>query len=353
MQSNSARNPGSTREVAPRLSRRAFMAVGGAGAVAAALPVEGLAPAPGTETDKETFTMKNSATITLVQLQAAKSTTPAIERMPDFFEQAAGLGSDLIVFPEYVLGDLITTEHENARRFFELAAAHRINAIVGCVEVHGDKYATSAWVVNREGVLVGRYLKSHPAAGPGPHWWPPIEGHDREARGVLGSQFKVFHLDFGPIAILQCYDGYFPEAWGCTSYAGAEIILWINGREGMVEDAYCITAAQCYGCVVGGNITDGFNTGFASPGVVTPVDYAAPPEESRLYPRIKQPGDACVTAAIDLAALRHRRKHLRTMHQRRPDMYGLLTQDVKMWQDYHEIPWDYPECADLVNRAQL
>ena len=71
------------------------------------------------------------------------------------------------------------------------------------------------------------------------------------------------------------------------------------------------------------------------------------------YPHIKQPGDACVTAAIDLAALRHRRKHLRTMHQRRPDMYGLLTQEVKMWQEYPEIPWDYPECADLVNRAQL
>ena len=41
------------------------------------------------------------------------------------------------------------------------------------------------------------------------------------------------------------------------------------------------------------------------------------------------------------------------MHQRRPEMYGLLTQDVKMWQDYPEIPWDYPECEDLVNKAQL
>ena len=80
----------------------------------------------------------------------------------------------------------------------------------------------------------------------------PTEGDDREARGVLGSQFKVFHLDFGPVGILQCYDGYFPEAWGCTSYSGAEIILWINGREGMVEDSHCICAAQCYGCVVGG-----------------------------------------------------------------------------------------------------
>ena len=58
--------------------------------------------------------MKDSATITLVQLQAAKAQSPAMDRIPVFFEQAASLGSDLIVFPEYVLGDLITTAHENA-----------------------------------------------------------------------------------------------------------------------------------------------------------------------------------------------------------------------------------------------
>ena len=56
---------------------------------------------------------------------------------------------------------------------------------------------------------------------------------------------------------------------------------------------------------------------------------------------------------IDLRQLRWRRKHLRTMHQRRPELYGRLTEDVKIWQDYPEIPWDYPECEGLVNKAQL
>ena len=41
------------------------------------------------------------------------------------------------------------------------------------------------------------------------------------------------------------------------------------------------------------------------------------------------------------------------MHQRRPEMYGLLTRDVTMWKDYPDIPWDRPECAALVNKAQL
>jgi predicted amidohydrolase len=296
--------------------------------------------------------MKDQARITMVQLTDQGGPESSVERMEPFFKQAADYGSDLIVFPEYTLGNEITIDHERVDRFRAWASKHRMYAIAGLVEKHGEKRATTAIVVDREGNLLGRYLKSHPASGPGPHWWPPIKDWDGEARGVLGNQFKVFHLDFGPIGILQCYDGYFPEAWGCTSYMGAEVILWINGRDGSVEDAHCIFAAQAYGCVVGANISNGRNTGFAGPwgnGIIADGDR----EESRLFPRIKERGDACVHATVDLKWLRWHRKHLRTMHQRRPEMYGLLTTDVKMWQDYPDIPWDYPECADLVNKSQL
>lgn len=296
--------------------------------------------------------MKTHAKITLVQLTFDKKADSVVARMPAFFQKAAEYGSDLIVFPEYVLGSRITVQHENVQRFFAMAREHRMYAIAGLVESHGARWATTALVVDRTGSLLGRYYKCHPASGPPPHWWPPIKGHDAEARGILGNQFKVFHLDFAPIGILQCYDGYFPEAWGCTSFSGAEIILWINGRGGIVEDSHCIFASHAYGCVVGGCITDGFNTGFAAPigGVVQAEGRA---EEMRLFPRIKNPGDACVHATIDLARLRWHRKHLRTMHQRRPELYGRLTENIAIWQDYPDIPWDFPECQEFVNRAQL
>lgn len=296
------------------------------------------------------WALADQAKITLVQLTTIKQTPESIiERMPAFFKQASDYGSDLIVFPEYVLGNRITIEHERVQRFFALAREHKIYAIAGMVESHGKRWTTTALVVDRQGNLLGRYYKCHPASGPAPHYWPPLPGQAHEARGILGNQFKVFHLDFGPIGILQCYDGYFPEAWGCTSFNGAEIILWINGRQGMIEDGYCRFAADAYGCVVGANITDGKNTGFAGGFVRAPGRR----EESRLFPRIKEPGDACVHATIDLKGLRRHRKHLRTMHQRRPELYGRLTEDIKIWQDYPDVPWDYPECVDLVNKAQL
>jgi hypothetical protein len=144
----------------------------------------------------------------------------------------------------------------------------------------------------------------------------------------------------------------YPEAWGCTSYAGAEIILWINGRDDQIEDAYCVTTADSYGCIVGANISNGTNTGFVGPHN-TCITAPGKPEPGRLFPRISQKGDACVHATIDLHDLRKQRKHLRQMHQRRPELYGLLVQDVKIWQDYPDIPWIHNECESLTNKSQL
>jgi predicted amidohydrolase len=345
-------------------TRRDFMKRSGIGAVALGLTgidqpsaADSTAPAepapPENKARKDGSAVKDRARITLVQLTLEGKRDSVITRMPPFFQKAAEYGSDLVVFPEYILGSNITVQHENVQQFFSLAREHRMYAIAGLVESHGSRWATTALVVDRSGTLLGRYFKCHPASGPPPHWWPPIKGQDAEARGILGNQFKVFQLDFAPIGILQCYDGYFPEAWGCTSFNGAEIILWINGRGGLIEDSHCIFAAQAYGCVVGGCITDGFNTGFASPGGKDIVSAEGQHEEARLFPRIKRPGDACVHATINLAGLRRHRKHLRTMHQRRPELYSRLTETIRIWQDYPDIPWDYPECQDMVNRAQL
>ena len=297
--------------------------------------------------------MNSKARITLVQLTDKSDGDDAVRRMAPFFQQAAEYGSDLIVFPEYVLGRKIPITHPTVQRFHQLAREHKMYAIAGLVESHGEKWATTALMVDRAGNLLGRYLKCHPACGPAPYFWPPIDGNDSEARGILGNQFKVFHLDFGPVGILQCYDGYFPEAWGCTSYAGAEIILWINGRPGGIEDAFCLMPSHCYGCVVGATITNGRNTGFAASHELGWLEAPGEREPGRLFPRIDKVGDGCVHATVNLDNLRKTRKHLRTMHQRRPDLYGLLTQDVKMWQNYPDIPWTCPEAAERVNQAQL
>lgn len=342
-------------------TRRHFLKSSSLGAAAMAASVSHIYQAQAAEPSNinpdqpttESKKMNNKAKITLVQLTDNGNPDDAVKRMSQYFQQAAEYGSDLIVFPEYILGRKVPITHRTVQKFYDMARQHKMYAIAGLIENHAKKWATTALMVDRSGNLLGRYLKCHPACGPYPYFWPPVDGNDMEARSVLGNQFKVFHLDFGPVGILQCYDGYFPEAWGCISYSGAEIVLWINGRPGMVEDSYCIMPSRCYGCVVGATISNGKNTGFAAAQELGWLEAPGEPEESRLFPRIKKPGDACVHATVNLENLRKTRKHLRTMHQRRPDLYGLLTQDVKMWQDYPDIPWNRTEAPERVNKAQL
>lgn len=51
-----------------------------------------------------------------------------------------------------------------------------------------------------------------------------------------GDEFPVFDLDFGRIGILTCYDGWFPEPFRILSLKGAEILVWINGRRGTIDE---------------------------------------------------------------------------------------------------------------------
>ena len=179
-----------------------------------------------------------------------------------------------------------------------------------------------------------------------------------EAEGLLGHTFRIFSLDFGTIGIIQCYDGYFPESWTCTSHLGAEVLFWINGREGMVEPHYCLASAEQQCCIVGANITNGFNTWFAGPyglGVRATGESAEQKfSYGSLYPVVASPGDAAVHAELDLEEIRRRRKHHRMFHQRRPELYtSLLTESVGVWKDYPDIPWIHPEAATQANKRNL
>ncbi len=141
------------------------------------------------------------------------------------------------------------------------------------------------------------------------------------------------------------------DAWACAGWSGAEILFWINGRSPMLQNAFCITAAHCCGCVVAACISDGWNTGFAEPRTAC-IKASGAREEMRLFPRIPHKGDGCVHATINLATLRVHRKHLCTLHQRRPELYGSLTRPVALWQNDPDIPWSHPDCDRFVNRAQ-
>ncbi|MEM0924586.1 MAG: carbon-nitrogen hydrolase family protein [Planctomycetota bacterium] len=251
---------------------------------------------------------------------------PSVALVP-YIDRAARDNAQLVVFPEYVLGHVEIPGPET-KRISDAAKANEIYVIVGCwEESNNGTFANVALVFGRDGAIVGRYRKTHAAIdhfdGNEPWKHPPagrsrqwMLQNDPEWIMQIGKDLPVFDLDFGRVGIMTCYDGWFPETPRVLSLRGAELIVWINGRRGVVEDfivrsimfqshVAMVTSNQAYG---GGTmIGDGHRSILVES-----------PERKESY----------ITATIPLARVRQRRTTSRNFAQRRPDLYGELVRQA-------------------------
>ncbi len=237
-----------------------------------------------------------------------------------YIEKAASDQAQLVVFPEYLLGR-ITVPGPQTQRIAQAAAAHHIYVIVGCWEVYGDlSFANTALLFDRSGKIAGKYHKvhaavdrydgeppwSHPPAGKDTDWFLT---NDPEWLMERGDDFPVFDLDFGRVGILTCYDGWFPESFRILSLKGAELLVWINGRRGTVEDFVVRSAAfQNEVAIVATNQAYGAGTMIAQ----WPSEILAQCAEAK---------ECYLTATVHLQKIRKARQFSRNVQQRRPALY--------------------------------
>lgn len=244
-----------------------------------------------------------------------------------YVERAARDGAQLVVFPEYLLGRISIPGPQTAA-ISRAAAAGRIYVVVGCWHVRQDgSFANTALLFDRAGKIIGQYHKVHAAVDQfegQPPWSKPPAGkdadwfirHDPEWAMERGSDFPVFELDFGRVGILTCYDGWFPETFRILSLKGAEILVWINGRRGQVED-FIVQAAMFQNEVAMITANQAYGSG-------TLIGQWP----SRILAQCNEPKEAYLTATLGLAAVRQARQHSRNLQQRRPELYGDLIQPV-------------------------
>jgi predicted amidohydrolase len=97
--------------------------------------------------------------------------------------------------------------------FSAKAREHNMYVLAGIIERQGDHLFNTAVLFDRSGRLVGKYRKTHPTFG-------------EMLNGIsCGSEYPVFNLDFGRIAIHICYDEWFPEVSRYYAHQGAEILF--------------------------------------------------------------------------------------------------------------------------------
>ena len=250
---------------------------------------------------------------------------PSTQLVP-YIDRAGKDNAQLVVFPEYILGH-IKVPGPSTERLAAAAKRNAIYVIVGCWEdFDNDTFANTALIFGRTGDIIGKYRKTHAAVDHyegSPPWEHPPAGrstewmirNDPEWIMQAGSELPVFEFDFGKVGIMTCYDGWFPEPARVLSLKGAELIVWINGRGGSVEDfivksttfqshVAMITTNQAYGS--GTMIGDG-------------AEWPA-----RIIARSPDKEESYISATINLKQIREARATSRNFRQRRPDLYESL-----------------------------
>jgi len=152
-----------------------------------------------------------------------------LNRALELLDVAKSLKPDLICFPEVFLETGVTKRPitDEMRYILVNSISERAKefgsyVIIGGYEPieNGQRY-NSAWLIGRDGSIIGRYDKYHPTIG-------EIEDY----RVKPGNETPVFETDFGKLGIAICYDIGWPSFWNTLGDKGAEIVVWISAYDG-------------------------------------------------------------------------------------------------------------------------
>ncbi|WP_292416410.1 nitrilase-related carbon-nitrogen hydrolase [Methanoregula sp.] len=170
-------------------------------------------------------------TLGLIQMAMGPDPGENIEKARRKVIEAAGQGAQIICLPELFhvryfpqhsgaeTGDLAETiPGRSTILFASLAREHNIVIILPVYEKTADgKFFNAAVVIDADGNLSEPYHKIH---------IPQDPGFYEKGYFYPGDSFRVFPTRYGKIAVLICFDQWFPEAARCLALDGADIILY-------------------------------------------------------------------------------------------------------------------------------
>jgi 5-aminopentanamidase len=247
-------------------------------------------------------------------------------------DEAVAAGAELLVLPECAIPGYVFDSPDEAMPFAEeipgpstevLADAcrrHGAHVVCGMLERDGDLLRNAAVLVGPDG-LIGTYRKTH----------LPFLGVDRFA--TPGDELPVYDTPLGRIGVEICYDLRFPEATRALALQGADLVAHptnfpvaariqtelITVARAAENRVYLLTANR-----VGTERTATF-CGWSQ--IVDPY--------GRRLAEAGEAEEALLVADVDVAKARDKdyvipgEYELYLFGDRRPDLYGLLVEDVE------------------------
>lgn len=170
-------------------------------------------------------------TIGLVQMAMGPDTAENMSRARDRVTEAARQGAQIICLPELYATRYFpqhpgmdasayaeTIPGKSTETFAGIARELGIVIIVPVFEQRDDgRFSNAAVVIDADGSVSEPYRKVH---------IPQDPGFFEKGYFYPGDTFRVFSTRYGHIAVLICFDQWFPEAARCVALDGAEIIFY-------------------------------------------------------------------------------------------------------------------------------
>jgi N-carbamoylputrescine amidase len=278
----------------------------------------------------------------LAVLQAALGGSRAENqaRIVELIREAAAGGADIIQAPELFEGpyfpkiksDEFFAEarpfagNEMVAAMQALAAELEVVLPLSFFERDGNAYYNSLAVVDADGALMGLYRKSHIPCGLGyeeKHYFAP---------GQTG--FKVWATKRGRLGVGICWDQWFPESSRAMALAGAEILLYPTAIGSEPDTPQLDTRGPWRRVMVGQAVANSVALGAANrvgdeQGQVFYGNSFLCDHQGELVASMDATEEGVAMADFDLDELARYRKDFGLLRDRRPELYGILTDPAK------------------------
>jgi N-carbamoylputrescine amidase len=278
-------------------------------------------------------------TVAALQLALSDDIDDNIAAVSALVRQAAARGAKIILPPELFEGPyfckvedeaLFATarpvgEHPAVLAMQALAAELGVYIPTSFFERDGQHHYNSLAMIGDAGEVMGVYRKSHIPDGPGyeeKYYFRPGN-----------SGFKVWKTRYGTIGVGICWDQWYPETARIMALMGAEMLFFPTAIGAEPYDAELDTSRMWRRAMVGhavsnvmpviaaNRIGDEDSQSFYGHSFITD-------EWGDLISEVGAQDTGTLVATIDLDRARRHRAGMGFFRDRRPDLYGRLTQDI-------------------------
>jgi N-carbamoylputrescine amidase len=278
-------------------------------------------------------------TVAALQLAFSDDVDANIAAVSELVREAAAKGAKLILPPELFEGHyfcrtqdeahfaraLPADAHPAVKAMRALAAELHVYIPTSFFEAEGPHFYNSLAMIDDSGAVMGVYRKSHIPDGP---------GYSEKFYFRPGnSGFRAFRTPLGTVGPAICWDQWYPETARALTLQGAEILLFPTAIGTEPHDPDLDTSRMWRRAMIGHAVSN-----------VVPVVAAnriGTEHGQRFYGHsfiCDERGDmlaqfgaeetGVLTATVDLDQAKRHRAAFGFFRDRRPDLYGRLTEDI-------------------------